>query len=156
MYLPNGSRYHKTTADLRIFNWNALPLDLKATADPLEFQNLLRGHLFSKYSFEPDCLPDCFICKANWICFSRHTSKNWAIPKLPYFQCHIYWKGTHPYKWTPVWVTCMRVAWVGSPGWVVTPPGPSAGRENLDLVQNSKVTFLVWSLSPKNNLYEKI
>ena len=36
------------------------------------------------------------------------------------------------------------------------PPGPSAGRENLDLVQNSKETFLVWSLSPKNNLYKKI
>ena len=48
-----------------IFNWNALNLDLKATADPFEFQTLLRGHLFSKYSFEPDCLPDCFICKAN-------------------------------------------------------------------------------------------
>ena len=48
-----------------IFNWNALNLDLKATADPFEFQTLMKGHLFSKYSFEPDCLPDCFICKAN-------------------------------------------------------------------------------------------
>ena len=48
-----------------IFNWNALSLDLKATADPLEFQTLLKRSLFSKYNYELDCLPDCFMCKAN-------------------------------------------------------------------------------------------
>ena len=45
-----------------IFNWNRLSLELKATADPTEFDNLLRQNILSKYNFETDCPHDCFSC----------------------------------------------------------------------------------------------
>ena len=46
-----------------IFNWNFLSLDLKATADPIEFGNLLKRNYLSQYSYETDCSEDCFNCK---------------------------------------------------------------------------------------------
>ena len=46
-----------------IFNWNFLSLDLKATADPIEFGNLLKRNYLSQYSYETDCFEDCFNCK---------------------------------------------------------------------------------------------
>ena len=46
-----------------IFNWNFLSLDLKATADPLEFDLSLKRKYISQYSYEIDCPNDCFNCK---------------------------------------------------------------------------------------------
>ena len=51
--------------------------------------------------------------------------------RLPYFRYHFTRKGTHPYKLAPVWAICMWVAWVGSPGWVVTPPWPFCRKGKL-------------------------
>ena len=48
-----------------IFNWNSLSLDLKATADPVEFERMLKSNYLSKYKYESDCSPDCFICNTN-------------------------------------------------------------------------------------------
>ena len=45
-----------------IFNWNRLSLESKATADPTEFDDLLRQNFLSKYNFETDCPHDCFSC----------------------------------------------------------------------------------------------
>ena len=38
-----------------IFNWNSLNLELKATADPLEFETMLKSYYLSKYKSELDC-----------------------------------------------------------------------------------------------------
>ena len=46
-----------------IFNWNFLSLDLKATADPIEFGISLKRNYLSQYSYETDCSDDCFNCK---------------------------------------------------------------------------------------------
>ena len=48
-----------------IFNWNSLSLDLKATADPVDFEILLKRYYLSKYEFESNCSQDCFICNLN-------------------------------------------------------------------------------------------
>ena len=48
-----------------IFNWNRLSLELKATADPTEFDYLLRQNFLSKYSYETDCPPNCYNCNKN-------------------------------------------------------------------------------------------
>ena len=45
-----------------IFNWNSLTIELKATADPLEFQSDLKRYYLSKYKSELDCSNDCYIC----------------------------------------------------------------------------------------------
>ena len=45
-----------------IFNWNSLSIELKATADPLEFQTELKKYYLSKYKSELDCSHDCYIC----------------------------------------------------------------------------------------------
>ena len=45
-----------------IFNWNPLNLELKATADPLEFETMLKQFYLSKYKSELDCTSDCYIC----------------------------------------------------------------------------------------------
>ena len=48
-----------------IANWNALSVDLKSTADPDEFEMLLKDHYLSNYDYELDCLHDCYSCKGN-------------------------------------------------------------------------------------------
>ena len=48
-----------------IFNWNALDIDLKATGDKAEFENLLKEKYLSQYSFETDCLGKCYSCNAS-------------------------------------------------------------------------------------------
>ena len=48
-----------------IFNWNFLSLDLKATADPIEFDFLLKSKYISQYSYETDCPNNCFNCKTD-------------------------------------------------------------------------------------------
>ena len=45
-----------------IFNWNSLNLELKATADPLEFETMLKSYYLSKYKSELDCSHDCYTC----------------------------------------------------------------------------------------------
>ena len=45
-----------------IFNWNALNIDLKSTADLAEFQLLLKEKYLSQYSLETDCSDNCFSC----------------------------------------------------------------------------------------------
>ena len=45
-----------------IFNWNSLSLELKATADPIEFETMLKQSYLSKYKSELDCSHDCYIC----------------------------------------------------------------------------------------------
>ena len=45
-----------------IFNWNRLSLELKATADPTEFDYLLRQNFLSKYNYETDCPHNCYKC----------------------------------------------------------------------------------------------
>ena len=47
-----------------IFNWNSLSLELKATADPTDFETMLKNYYLSTYKSEPDCSYDCFICNA--------------------------------------------------------------------------------------------
>ena len=47
-----------------IFNWNSLSLELKATADALEFESMLKRYYLSKYTSETDCSQDCFACNA--------------------------------------------------------------------------------------------
>ena len=42
---------------------NFLSLDLKATADPLEFDLSLKRKYMSQYRYEIDCPNDCFNCK---------------------------------------------------------------------------------------------
>ena len=48
-----------------IFNWNYLSLDLKATADPAEFDLSLKRKFISQYSYDTNCPKDCFNCKTN-------------------------------------------------------------------------------------------
>ena len=48
-----------------IFNWNSLSLELKSTADPMEFDKMLKEQILSKYSYETDCQENCFSCKKN-------------------------------------------------------------------------------------------
>ena len=48
-----------------IFNWNALSVDLKSTAEFTEFEYLLKQQFLAKYSLETDCLYNCFSCSAN-------------------------------------------------------------------------------------------
>ena len=45
-----------------IFNWNSLSLELKATADPTEFDQLLKQKFISQYSYETDCQDNCYSC----------------------------------------------------------------------------------------------
>ena len=45
-----------------IFNWNSLCLELKATADYTEFDQLLKQKFISQYSHETDCPDNCFSC----------------------------------------------------------------------------------------------
>ena len=47
-----------------MFNWNALSIDLKSTADFAEFELLLKEKYLSQYSLEPDCPNNCFSCNA--------------------------------------------------------------------------------------------
>ena len=44
-----------------IFNWNALSLDLKATADFSEFTYLLKESYLTRYSSETECLDNCLV-----------------------------------------------------------------------------------------------
>ena len=44
-----------------IFNWNSLSLELKATADPIEFETMLKQFYLSKYKYELDSSHDCYI-----------------------------------------------------------------------------------------------
>ena len=48
-----------------IFNWNSLDIELKATADITEFQEMLNRKLLSQYSYETDCTRNCFSCNNN-------------------------------------------------------------------------------------------
>ena len=48
-----------------IFNWNALDIELKATGDKADFENLLKEKYLSQYSFETDCLGKCYSCNAS-------------------------------------------------------------------------------------------
>ena len=48
-----------------IFNWNFLSLDLKATADPIDFDLSLKRKFLSQYTYETDCPNDCFNCNRN-------------------------------------------------------------------------------------------
>ena len=50
-----------------IFNWNFLSIDLKAIADPIDFDLSLKRKFLSQYSFETDCPNDCFNCNRNSI-----------------------------------------------------------------------------------------
>ena len=45
-----------------IFNWNSLNLELKATADPTEFDYMLKQNFISRYKYETDCPHNCFSC----------------------------------------------------------------------------------------------
>ena len=47
-----------------IFNWNALTIDLKATAEIDEFECMLKQWYLNQYSYETDCLGACFSCNA--------------------------------------------------------------------------------------------
>ena len=47
-----------------IFNWNALSVDLKSTAEITEFEYLLKQQFLAKYCLETDCLYNCFSCSA--------------------------------------------------------------------------------------------
>ena len=46
-----------------LFNWNSLSIDLKATADADDFNNLMKYNLCSHYSYETDCNVNCFSCR---------------------------------------------------------------------------------------------
>ena len=49
-----------------IFNWNALSVDLKSTAEFTEFEYLLKESYLAKYNLNTDCFVDnCFSCSAN-------------------------------------------------------------------------------------------
>ena len=43
-----------------------LSLELKSTAEPLEFETLLKQKYLSQYSSENDCLGNCFSCSQAW------------------------------------------------------------------------------------------
>ena len=45
-----------------VANWNHLNVDLKATADYLEFKSLLKENFLSSYSYETDCYGECYSC----------------------------------------------------------------------------------------------
>ena len=45
-----------------VFNWNHLNVDLKVTADYLEFKSLLKENFLSSYSYETDCYGECYSC----------------------------------------------------------------------------------------------
>ena len=45
-----------------IFNWNALSVDLKSTAELTEFKYLLKEKFLANYSLETNCLDNCFSC----------------------------------------------------------------------------------------------
>ena len=45
-----------------ITNWNALTIDLKATADVEEFYHLLRDKFLSVYSCNTECVGPCYSC----------------------------------------------------------------------------------------------
>ena len=64
--LPAAKRYLENFPLKQIiFNWNSLSLELKATADPLNFETMLKTSFLSKYKYEPACSHDCFICNTN-------------------------------------------------------------------------------------------
>ena len=48
-----------------IFNWNSLNLELKATADPIEFDQMLKRQMLAQYEHEIDCPHNCFSCEKN-------------------------------------------------------------------------------------------
>ena len=43
-------------------NWNFLDLDLKSTADALDFKNLFQENKIASYNYEPECFGKCFAC----------------------------------------------------------------------------------------------
>ena len=46
-----------------IRTWNSLNIDIKSTADKIEFENILKEHLLSKYSSERQCdNVGCYSC----------------------------------------------------------------------------------------------
>ena len=45
-----------------IFDWNSLGLEFKATADPTDFETMLKSYYLSTYKSELECSYDCFIC----------------------------------------------------------------------------------------------
>ena len=49
-----------------IFNWNALSIDLKSTAEFTEFEYLIKESYLAKYNLETDCFVDhCFSYSAD-------------------------------------------------------------------------------------------
>ena len=59
--LKDWKAFHSNKLQI-IFNWNSLSLELKATADPTEFDQLLKQKFISQYSHETDCPDNCFSC----------------------------------------------------------------------------------------------
>ena len=45
-----------------VSNWNHLNVELKSTADPIEFKYLLKENIISSYSFETECFGKCYSC----------------------------------------------------------------------------------------------
>ena len=45
-----------------IFNWNAMSIELKSTAELAEFELLLKEKYLSQYSLETDCQDNCYSC----------------------------------------------------------------------------------------------
>ena len=46
-----------------IKTWNSLNIDVKSTADPIEFENILKESIFSKYDSHFQCDTGCFSCE---------------------------------------------------------------------------------------------
>ena len=66
LYEPAIKKYlEKFPLKQIIFNWNALSIDLKSTADLAEFELLLKEKYLSQYSLDTDCPDNCFSCKAD-------------------------------------------------------------------------------------------
>ena len=43
-----------------VSNWNHLNVDLKSTADPIEFKSLVKENIISSYRFETECYGKCY------------------------------------------------------------------------------------------------
>ena len=48
-----------------VSNWNFLSIDLKSTADAIEFQQLLKDNYLSNYNKTIQCDGPCFSCGTN-------------------------------------------------------------------------------------------
>ena len=48
-----------------VSNWNFLSIDLKSTADAIEFQQLLKDYYLSNYNTNIQCDGPCFSCGTN-------------------------------------------------------------------------------------------